>query len=259
MFTPIHLLRGADEREILGYRDRWLRDKAARSQQRLVLELITKGEGEDFLAPHVHHGELPILEDDGDLRGLRILDKKIDFPAIDNFIGLDLSYGMVAGCEFNGAIFTDCALHFSSFHDCVLRRCTFVSNNIYASTFRDVQFIDCVFPDQHFWNCEFFGSRFLSCSIADDLMVDCRADSTCEIKLPAMRQAGGQETHRALPDNKRASFFKGISDAYAVGGAEELSRRYYYKHMQEIRRHNTTRWIDKVLLSLSELQRFSVE
>lgn len=54
--------------------------------------MIRAGAGEDFLQGDFEQGQLSLLEDMWDLKGLNIFDEQFKFPGGDTFENIDFSY-----------------------------------------------------------------------------------------------------------------------------------------------------------------------
>src|SRR5438309_8834393 len=107
MFTPIHKLPIFDSDKSASYQDRWQKEHDHATEKK-ILEMIRKGAGEDFLQWEFENNKLPLIETQWDLRGIKIFQEQIDFPADGTgwFEAIDFSYAEFYHSRFRRAVFS---------------------------------------------------------------------------------------------------------------------------------------------------------
>lgn len=245
MFTSRDLLpdRHFDKTQI--YRDRW-NDSVGEAIHKKVMELLNAGAGEHFLSGPYERGELPILEDYLDLRGIEIFRFEKEFPLSDNFKGIDFSFSTVYHSTFRGATFLSPVFSLVEFHNVHFIDCTFLHANFYSSTFQKTCFTGCDFIEHdYFRNSEFEDCRFERCFFPKNSFIDCKFDERTDIGEPSQNPRIPTATGLALDKKDLAEIYKGIREAYRAGEVAEKALKYFVKEKQAITRYNTPLCVGK--------------
>jgi uncharacterized protein YjbI with pentapeptide repeats len=248
MYTPIHALRQSVANERRDALTRWDRPEGHMTYER-VIELIDAGAGEDFLQADWEHGNLPILDDMWDLRGLKTVGKIWDFdkfPPNDTFESIDFSFGSFYNCVFKGAYFSS-QFRFASLELCRFINCTFQFTYFYGADLENVRFEKCDFIEgDDIVNCRLSNASFTDCFYASNLFSDCSFSRDVvvqdSVKTPTKGYGALASGTGFLPE-----LFRSIKEAYSAGGAFDRSRDYYYRQMETVARYQATRKRDKLL------------
>jgi len=254
MFTRIDMLPIYDSDERDRVQSRW--DEARNLELvEKVRGLIRDGAGENFPAIHYQSGELPILHDDFDLRGIILTGEDITFPTADNFMGVSFCYGRFYSCTFRNAHFFNVDFAFAKFHDCAFVNCTFSFASFYGCTFEHTRLLSCDFPQYgSFTNSDFRASTVQNCFFSERPFFDCRFDEETTVSLPPTdRPHGNWQGDLQLHKKCMAEFYKGCKEAYRAGEVVRQSRRFNLLERQAITRHNTKRRADKLWGYLLEI------
>ncbi|UCC80794.1 MAG: hypothetical protein JSW64_05395, partial [Candidatus Zixiibacteriota bacterium] len=131
MFRPIHILPLFSIEDRSKYQERW-NSKTGREIYEYILEKIRKGGGEDFLQNDFWDGKLKIMENQWDLRGFNIFKEEIEFPADENFEGINFSYCQFYHSTFAKAVF-ESTFSFSRIYNCNFVECIFHYSSFYGA------------------------------------------------------------------------------------------------------------------------------
>jgi uncharacterized protein YjbI with pentapeptide repeats len=180
MFTPLHLLPQFNGNESAKYQNRW-RDFNEKKMLDKIIKMIENGAGEDFLEWDFDNKKLGFLENKGDLKGIDIFEKDINFPKGDNFEGIDFSYGQFYHSKFHNATFVESSFGFASLYNCVFENCLFAFNTFYGCKIEKVKFINCDFVENNaMTNCVLIETKYKNCFYNGVLFSDCKFDvNTC--------------------------------------------------------------------------------
>ena len=242
MFTSLHLLPQFDGNKPVKYQYRW-KDYNGRQIFEKITKMIENGAGEDFLEQDFDKGNLGFLENKGDLKGIDIFEKDINFPKGDNFEGIEFSYGQFYHSKFHNATFVESSFGFASLYNCVFENCLFAFNTFYGCTIEKVKFINCDFvEDNKMTNCVLIETKYKNCFYNGVLFSDCKFDvNTC---LNTPKDKPSSSFHAELDKTYLSEIYKSIKEAYFSGGVFTESKKYFFKQKQSITRHN-----EKVKLS----------
>lgn len=239
MFTPSHLLPDRHFDKAEDYRDRW-QSAEGQAVHNAVMGLLEDGAGEHFLSGPYERGQLSILEDSLDLRGIDIFGFEKEFPLSDNFKGIDFSFSSIYHSTFRGATFLSPVFRLVKFYNVHFVGCTFLHASFFGSTFEKTCFVGCDFIERdYFRNSEFADCHFEQCFFPENLFIDCKFDERTDIGEP--RQNPRIPTASKLELNKKdlAEICKGIKDGYRAGSAGEKALEYFVKEKKAVTRYNT--------------------
>lgn len=244
MFTPLHLLPQFNGNESVKYQNRW-RDYNGRQIFEKIIKMIENGAGEDFLEWDFDKGNLGFLENKGDLKGVNIFKKDINFPKGDNFEGIDFSYGKFYHSKFNNATFIESSFGFSSLYNCVFKNCLFAYNSFYGCTIEKVKFINCDFVENNAMsNCVLIETEYKNCFYNNVLFTDCKFDGNTSLDTP--KDKPSSSFNAELDKTHLAEIYKSIKEAYFSGGVFMESKQYFFKQKQSITRHNKKGKLNKI-------------
>ncbi len=251
MFTPIHLLPQFNTKELNIYRDRWNDTDGQRLRDK-VLEMIRNGAGEDFLQRDFEQGKLGFLENMCDLKGIDIFKEDINFPASDNFEGINFSYAKFYHSKLKNAVFLNTTFNFIKMYNCEFINCIFLCTSFYGASLEKIKFINCDFIEgDKMTNCDFRDSKFKKCFYIERLFFDCRFDETTSIENPINEPLTSSTI--VLNKSELAEIYKGIKENYVAGNVFKQSRQYFFKQKQCITRHNAKNLREKILGYFLEL------
>jgi len=209
--------------------------------------MIRAGGGEDFLEDLFEEVPPGFLDNMWDLKGLRLFEEDITFPAVDNFEAIDFSYGHFTHCKFKNAAF-NCHFAFAKLYNCEFIDCFFNFNSFYGSNIEKAKFVNCDFIQYSiFTNCNFSEVQFTNCFVPDNIFIDCKFDEATQVSDPIEKPIHKAAQSFSFDNKKLASVFRGLKQAYAEGGVTEQSRSYYFRQMQAVTRHNTAKRFQKLL------------
>jgi len=239
MFTPLHLLP-ADTSDSQKYKDRWMTDEGENLREN-ILQRIRQGAGEGFLTSDFQTSRLGFLENERDLKGLKVYNEAIDFPDGDNFQGIDFSYAEFSRAKFTNALFY-CVMSFTKFYDCVFTKCTFSFNHCFAAMFKKVTFIDCDFIENNtFTNCSFYETTFRNTFFSSNVFRDCLFDDMTIFTPHTFPEKPINPTFKdiELLNGDKSDLFRAISESYLSGHVSTKSRIYKFEHLKCLTRYNT--------------------
>ncbi|MCJ7508825.1 MAG: pentapeptide repeat-containing protein, partial [candidate division Zixibacteria bacterium] len=178
-------------------------------------------------------------------KGLNIFKEDISFPKDeDNFEGINFSYAEFYHSKFRDACFGSCYFGFTKIHNCEFINCLFSFSYFYGATLKNVKFIDCDFVESNgFTNCDFSQAQFENCFYSGNILINCKFDASTSINEPI---AKARQKDCNLDNRKLAEIFKGVKEAYAVGGAYKKSSNYFFKQMQSVTHYNTGNFFEKI-------------
>lgn len=232
MFIQINQLNGYEPDVAQRVRSRW-EDSKNDQAKNLILGLIKKGGGEDFLQWDYQQGILKdFLDNEWDLRGIQIFNENIDFPHEDNFENIDFSYGKFYHSAFrNACIYA--TFDFVRIHNFKFINCSFHFTYWYGCTIENTIFENCNFVERHkFTNCDFINCKFINYSISELLFTDCRFDSNTIITKPKFYMVTSENKRSSGFDKKQLTdFYRSLHEGYHVSHIPELSRKY--KHISQ--------------------------
>lgn len=254
MFYPIYQLQGYDQKEHERVRERW-DDPTNKKAKDLVLELIRKGGGEDFLQWDFEQGSLKgLLDNDRDLKGIPIFGENIEFPTADNFEAIDFSYS-----QFHHSTFKNCCLYasfrFAKIYNCRFISCIFRFAYWHGCTIENSAFQDCDFIEYNrFINCDFVNCQFPNYSTSGLLFSDCRFDLNTKIDNPKSKMITREDKESSFNRMQLCDYYKSIYEAYHVGNAPNLTRDYKYLSRKYGTKYLSKNWLwwfkDKLLIEL---------
>jgi len=244
MFTPIHLLPQFNGIESGKYQNRW-RDFNEKKLLDKIIKMIEDGAGEDFLEWDFDKGKLGFLENKGDLKGINIFKKDINFPKGDNFEGIDFSYAQFYHSKFHNATFVESSFGFASLYNCVFENCLFAYNTFYGCTIEKVKFINCDFIENNaMTNCVLIETEYNNCFYSNVLFSDCKFDVNTSIDTP--KDKPSSSFHAELDKTYLSEIYKSIKEAYFSGGVFMESKQYFFKQKQNITRYNKKGKLSKI-------------
>ena len=236
MFTSLHLLPQFNGNESVKYQYRW-KDYNGRQIFEKIIKMIENGAGEDFLEYDFDKGNLGFLENKGDLKGVDIFKKDINFPEGDNFEGIDFSYAQFYHSKFHNANFIESSFEFARLYNCVFENCLFAFSTFYGCKIEKVKFINCDFVENNaMTNCVFNETKYKNCFYSNVLFSDCKFDSNTSLDAPKDKPSSSFNTE--LNKTQLAEIYKSIKEAYFSGGVFTKSKQYLFKQKQSITRHN---------------------
>jgi hypothetical protein len=214
--------------------------------------MIRAGAGEDFLQQEFEAGGMGFLEDMWDLKGLKIFREKFDFPGGDTFENIDFSHAEFYHTRFSNAVFYS-HMAFTRVYNCEFNRCIFSFNHAYGGTFEKCRFTQCDFVQGNtFTNCSLRDVSFTQCFMPDRVFVDCSFDQRTQVD-PSAPKPSRMSSESFRPDPKDlADVLAGIEEAYRAGGVHTQARRYYFRRMQAVTRHNSATRFEKGLGLIKE-------
>ena len=223
-------------------RERWNDPKSGRESPyyELVLSLIKEGGGKHFLNYAFYRGELPILKDDLDLRGLKLWQIDQDFrEGGDNFKGISFAYGEWWHCKFKNCVFYSCDLDFLEAYGCTFEKCAFVFTHFVGAKFEKCTFIDCDFGEPCSWeNGTFLNTKFERCFLGQTTPFnECLFDDRTAISnmLPHSPHFGEKVS---TPKEALSGYYQSFLAAYEASGSEELASKYYWEARKAYTRYN---------------------
>ncbi len=206
----------------------------------VVIAGIEEGAGKHFLNGPFYRGELPILKDDLDLRGLKLWKIDHDFSSGgDNFKGISFNHGEWWHCNFRNCVFFGCSLDFLEAYNCTFEKCAFVFTHFVGAKFEKCSFVDCDFGEPCSWeNGNFLNTTFEGCFLGrTSPFNECRFDdrTTVSNMLPHSPHYGEKVS---TPNEALSGYYSSFQSAYESSGAEELANSYYWKARKAYTRHN---------------------
>jgi uncharacterized protein YjbI with pentapeptide repeats len=229
MYIQISQLNGYDVDIATRSKERWEDQKNEKSKN-LILDLIRKGGGEDFLQWQYQEGTLKnFLDNEQDLKGITLFSENIDFPKEDNFENIDFSYGSFYHSTFKNACF-NATFSFTKIYNCKFINCLFHFAYWYGCAIENTTFENCDFVERHkFTNCDFINCKFINYSISELLFTDCRFDSNTIIANPKFYMVTS-ENRRSSGFNKKqlTDFYRSLHEGYHISHIPDLSRKYKY-------------------------------
>ena len=245
MFTRIDMLPLNDANERDRARSRWERAENI-AQSEMIKEMIRAGAGEHFLEQDYQHGDLPMLWDEADLRGIMLHGEEISFPTADNFCGESFAYQGRLHCTFRNAYFSG-DFSFADFYNCTFIGCTFGYCSFYGSTFENSRFLSCDFVNNaRFTNTDMQATKLRTCFFAGRVFRDCCFDERTTVDLPLINAPHNKWPGVHLAEHDIAEFYKGCREGYAAGEVTRLVRRFAVYEKQAITRHNTSGWLARL-------------
>lgn len=239
MFTPIHLLPRYSAERYEKYKDRWNHGEGPTVQEK-VLQMLKDGAGEDFLEWDFQNGRLPILEHEGDLRGLTIFGMEIDFPHEDNFTGVDFSYTSLYHTILRHGTFSDTNFSFTKFYNCEFVNCRFALTHFYGATLEKSRFVGCDFLEHDdMVNCDLKNVTMSKCFYNASFFDDCRFDQQTTIDDPLKSPNDTAWFRLQLEKQELAEIFRVIKEGYRAGQVSKKARMYFLKQRKAITRYNT--------------------
>lgn len=202
--------------------------------------MIGDGAGEDFLQWDFEQGNLGFLENMWDLKGIRISNKQINFPAADNFEGIDFSFSSFYHSNFKNATFLNTFLSFTELYNCEFMNCTFLFTSFYGAPLEKIKFINCDFIEHNsITNCDLREVKLENCFIPTNLFVDCKFDEQTVINNLLDKPTRKPGDSLKLSKDNLAEIFKGIKEGYIAGSVIKQARMYFLKERKAITRYNT--------------------
>ncbi len=239
MFTPLHMLPDRHFDKVQDYSDRW-RTSEGENIHNKIMVLLEAGGGEHFLECPYERGELSILEDSRDLKGIDIFGFEKEFPLADNFKGIDFSFSNIYNSTFKRATFLSPVFHFVKFYNVEFIDCTFLFANFFGSTFEKTKFVKCDFIEHNYFkNSQFSEFDLQGCFFPNSLFIDCKFDERTVIS--ELRDTPVTPTGSSLKLDKKdlAEIYKGIKDGYREGNVTGEAISYFVKERQSVTRYNT--------------------
>ena len=192
-----------------------------RKQHEIILELIRKGAGEDFIFNAMEHKELSwdFFKDENNLKGISINGENIDFSADDNFEGTDFSYAQICNNEFkNGYFMIHC--EYARFYKTKFINCIFHLAYFKNCTIEECEFVNCSFIEKcSFVNCKISNSKFdfiyFSCPIFSSCLFN---NETAIGKLKAYKR-NSTSPEEKINNKQLSEFYFEIADAYKLSGS----------------------------------------
>lgn len=228
------------------YRERWF-DPATNMENesyKAILKMIEEGAGKHFLNIPFYRGELPVLEDDLDLKGFKFWKLETDFSdGGDNFRGIDFSYGDFMHCHFKEAVFQSATMNFATLYSCTFEDCVFIPTTFLGSTFEKCRFINCDFPERcSFENVTFINSEFDGCFLgATTPFRECFFDDQTYVKNRKPHSIHFGE-RLSTPAAALSGYFASFQAAYEAAGAEELAEIFRWEARKAFTRYNQIGW-----------------
>ncbi|MCB1164449.1 pentapeptide repeat-containing protein [bacterium] len=217
MFAPIAQLLRQDKSSSQRWIDRWNTDRGKADAQ-LILDLIRRGAGEDFLQSDFEGGRLPTLENMWDLRGYGLFKERIEFPEGDTFEGINFSHGSFHHCELINATFFNSYMGYGRVYGCTFVRCVFAIAHFYAVQFENCRFVNCdFFETPAFDNCDLQNTEFNGCWFGVSTFADCRLDAGCRIVSVAHNPTSSMKAEFSW--STLASVYRGIYSGFMASGA----------------------------------------
>jgi len=243
MYIPFYTHPSFSEEERRNLRNRWNDPQTGEetASLRLVKQLIAAGAKEEFLNEPYYSGRLPVIEYDGDLRGLHFWELEQDFGgdyAGANFKGIDLSHSEFYHCHIRNAVFYSSSLRFAQFVNCIFEQCTFAFTAFLGSTIRNSVFTGCEFQEACcFENVKIVNSQFNKCFLGETTPFnDCWFDSLTgitELQLRSSRCRNAKADKAAL-----AGYYSSFQNAYEASGSYDVAHDQLWKGRQAFTRYN---------------------
>src|SRR5229473_1736103 len=262
MFVPyyMHPLFKLEDRE--RYQNRW-RDPGTgeeNSTHQKVLEFIKQGGGKYFLDLAFSRRELPILEDDRDLKGINLSSIEQDFGGDrDNFKGINFRYAEFWNCHFKNAAFYSCSLEFVEFFNCTFENCGFAFVGFLGAKMEKCVFRQCDFAEHcSFESTTVVNSMFDGCFFGRQTpFQECFFDDLTSIK--DMKMHSYHLTQVDTSPAALAGYFSSFQAAYEASGADELASKYYWEGRKAYTRHNTRGWQKGLAFTVEVLTGYGVK
>jgi len=236
MYRQIYLLlphhESLESDKISKYKKRWETEIGKKCYD-FIIDKIKKGGGEDFLQWEFEKGTYlnRIMENQWDLKGIKIWQLNIHFPSVDNFVGIDFSYTEFWHCKFKNATFSSVYFGFSNFHNFEFEFCLFGFTNFYCVKFEKVKFKNCTFIEHNYFiNCEFINCEFDNFFTEKNLFIDCLFNVNTKVKnisIKPIHNFSVKLEKKNLPD-----IYKGIKDSYLAGEVFGKYREYFFKQKE---------------------------
>jgi len=246
MFRPIHLLPKPDNLDkILEYKERW-ESEPGKKCYNFIINKIKEGGGEDFLQWDFQEGpDLKlIMEDEWDLKGIKIWELDINFPQEDNFENMDFSYAKFWHSKFKNATFSNTYFGFSKLYNCEFKNCLFGFTNFYGAKFEKVKFENCSFIEYNsFNNCDFIECEFDNFFTDRNLFIDCNFDVNTIVKKISFKPI--HDFRIIFEKQNLSNIYKGIKDSYLSGEVFDKYREYYFKQKRSETKY-TKRGMSKI-------------
>lgn len=239
-----HPFYNSEERNRL--KNRWIDSKTNQESNSYLkaIELINEGAGVDFLGSAFRNKELPILENDKDLRGIKLWGIEQHFKeSKDCFNGIYFSYGEWVHCRFTNCIFYNCNMDFLTIFDCVFDRCTFAMTHFVGAKFENCTFMDCDFAEPCYWeNGTFLNTSFKKCFLGQTTpFSECFFDDRTKItEMLFYSRHYGEKV--SVPSEAMSGYFNSFMMAYEASGAEVLANEYYWQARKAYTRNNLSGW-----------------
>lgn len=237
MFKPIHTLQDIQgEKELKRYQMRW-GTLQGRRDKKLILELINKGAGEDFLQGYFQAGKILTIENEWDLKGIDIWSINVDFPKDDNFEAIDFSYSRLWHSNFKKAAFVSgTGGSFARIYNCKFQDCLFYMSGWKGCTFEKVKFERCDFMEHtYFINCEFRDCKLKGNFLQKNIFYDCLFDSNTE--LITIEEKTNNFGKHNLDKRDVPEIYKGIKNSYLAGEVYDKYRDYFFLQKSSETRH----------------------
>lgn len=244
MWIPhyIHPLFSEQKRDT--YRKRWTDPETHRETKTFerVTALIKEGAGEGFLNHDFFRGNLPGLDDDLDLKGLKIWEVELEPERGDTFKGMSFDYSEVWHSKFKKVVFLSCRFNFARFYNCIFEDCSFVFTHFVGATFEKCQFIRCDFAEPCNWeNGMFKNTQFDGCFLGERTpFSDCYFDDQTTVFNMAPQSFHFGEKVR-MKKEALAGYYASFQAAYEASGADDMALDCYWRGRQAFSRHNLSR------------------
>lgn len=237
MYTPRHLHPKFNSNTENHLQSRWKTPEGLLCLYE-VKEMIREGGGEDFLQMRFERGELSVLEDMNDLRGLLLMDEHIVFPSRDNFQGINFSYAQIYYCSFAEAVF-HANFEFANLANCTFKNCFFHYNSFDSTNMERCRFENCKWiEDNSFINCSLKDVTFKECFFGEMTpFEDCKFDDLVEFE--STKFSWDQRKAPVMAAENHSEFYASIAHSYDEGDAIKKAKHFLLLTRQAYTRHNT--------------------
>lgn len=243
MYIDISQLREFDSSESEKVTNRWHSGNGFECFKHIE-KLIKDGAGEDFLTYDFQEGILKnFLDDEWDLRGIRLHSIDLNYPSGDTFQGINFSYGKFKNCVFKGCMF-DASFYFVRFVNCQFIDCIFAN-----SFFKGCYFEDCKFDEIDFFagerisNCVIANTEFLDFFSPHNLFTDCKITDSSFFQKPLSKP--NKIGNELFEDKSLSNFYNQLNLGSKESGAFKKASDYRYKSEKAHTRFNSKSFFEK--------------
>lgn len=230
------------------YRERWFDSSGLENDCfKKVLKLMQDGAGKHFLNYDFYKGNLPTIEDDLDLKGLRLQKVALCFDGTsDTFKGINFDHVQFFNCTFKKIVFYSCTANFAEFYGCTFEDCAFVFFHTLGSEFEKCSFLRADFGEPCRWeNVKILNSKFDKCFFGRTTpFSDCYFDDRTKITEQATSSYHyGKKV--STSNESLAGYYQSYQLAYEASGADGQALEYYWQGKKAYTRHNITDRLEK--------------